>query len=101
MMLAPKRPADDALVPVAAKRQQTEGILTTVNGSIQVPKPSFNGIRRTSGLESPIMLLTGHQGAIYTMKFHPEGKIIASGSHDKDIFLWNVYGENDNFMRFL
>lgn len=57
-----------------------------------------NGKHRTSGLESPIMLLTGHQSAIYTMKFNPSGTIVASGSHDREIFLWNVYGDCKNFM---
>ncbi|KAK6914476.1 WD40 repeat [Dillenia turbinata] len=57
-----------------------------------------NGKQRTSSLESPIMLLTGHQSAIYTMKFNPAGTVIASGSHDKEIFLWHVHGECKNFM---
>ncbi|XP_015071049.1 U5 small nuclear ribonucleoprotein 40 kDa protein isoform X1 [Solanum pennellii] len=57
-----------------------------------------NGKPRTSSLESPIMLLSGHQSAVYTMKFNPAGTIIASGSHDKEIFLWNVRGDCKNFM---
>lgn len=63
------------------------------------PQPGANGKQqRTSSLESPIMLLTGHQSAVYTMKFNPAGTIIASGSHDREIFLWNVHGECKNFM---
>ncbi|CAB4262059.1 unnamed protein product [Prunus armeniaca] len=62
------------------------------------PAPGPNGKQRTSSLESPIMLLTGHQSAIYTMKFNPAGTVVASGSHDKEIFLWNVHGECKNFM---
>ncbi|KAI3959948.1 hypothetical protein MKX01_030239 [Papaver californicum] len=57
-----------------------------------------NGKQRTSSLESPIMLLAGHQSAVYTMKFNPSGTVIASGSHDKEIFLWNVHGDCKNFM---
>lgn len=56
------------------------------------------GKQRTSSLDAPIMLLTGHQSAIYCMKFNPAGTVIASGSHDKDIFLWYVHGECKNFM---
>ncbi|KAG0470871.1 hypothetical protein HPP92_017571 [Vanilla planifolia] len=41
------------------------------------------GKQRTSSLESPIMLLIGHQSAIYTMKFNPAGTVVASGSYDK------------------
>nr|POE87060.1 u5 small nuclear ribonucleoprotein 40 kda protein [Quercus suber] len=62
----------------------------------QAPGP--NGKQRTLSLESPIMLLTGHQSAIYTMKFNPAGTVVASGSHDKEIFLWNVHGDCKNFM---
>lgn len=44
------------------------------------PLSGANGKQqRTSSLESPIMLLTGHQSAVYTMKFNPAGTIIASG----------------------
>jgi len=43
------------------------------------------------------MLLTGHQGEIYSAKFHPEGQLIASAGFDRQIFLWNVYGECENF----
>ncbi|KAF3660345.1 hypothetical protein FXO38_12188 [Capsicum annuum] len=57
-----------------------------------------NGKPRTSSLESPIMLLSGHQSAVYAMKFNPAGTIIASGSHDKEILLWNVHGDCKNFM---
>ncbi|KAG7996464.1 hypothetical protein I3843_01G160800 [Carya illinoinensis] len=54
--------------------------------SPQAPGP--NGKQRTSSLESSVMLLMGHQSAIYTMKFNPSGTVIASGSHDREIFLW-------------
>lgn len=32
------------------------------------------------------------------MRFNPEGDVIASGSHDKHIFLWRTYGECENYM---
>ncbi|KAG2326174.1 hypothetical protein Bca52824_008902 [Brassica carinata] len=56
------------------------------------------GKQRTSSLEAPIMLLTGHPSAVYTMKFNPSGTMIASGSHDREIFLWRVHGDCKNFM---
>lgn len=59
--------------------------------------PVSNGKQRTSSLEAPIMLLSGHQSAIYTMKFNPAGTVIASGSHDREIFLWRVHGDCKNF----
>ena len=36
-------------------------------------------------MEAPIMLLTGHQGEIYTAKFHPEGNVIASAGFERNI----------------
>jgi len=56
------------------------------------------GIKRTSRLQAPIMLLTGHAGEVFTMKFSPGGDVVASGSFDKHIFLWNTYGDCENFM---
>lgn len=32
------------------------------------------------------------------MRFSPEGDVIASGSHDKHIFMWRTYGECENYM---
>ncbi|MBA0647369.1 hypothetical protein Goklo_015263 [Gossypium klotzschianum] len=43
--------------------------------------PDRNGNKHTSRPESPMMLLTGHQSVISTMKFNPARTIIASGSH--------------------
>ncbi|KAG1347041.1 U5 small nuclear ribonucleoprotein 40 kDa protein [Cocos nucifera] len=86
--------SSDHALAVAGPRPGNE--LTTVPQSFQVPGPG--GQQRTSSLESPIMLLTGHQSAVYTMKFNPAGTVIASGSHDRDIFLWYVHGDCKNFM---
>ncbi|XP_026321589.1 U5 small nuclear ribonucleoprotein 40 kDa protein [Hyposmocoma kahamanoa] len=55
-------------------------------------------VPRTSNLYAPIMLLEGHQGEIFTAKFHPEGKHLASAGFDRQIFLWNVYGQCENVM---
>ncbi|KAG6408432.1 hypothetical protein SASPL_131444 [Salvia splendens] len=72
--------------------------LSTFTHSFGPPGAGSNGKQRTSSLEAPIMLLTGHQSAVYSMKFNPAGTVIASGSHDRDIFLWNVHGDCKNFM---
>jgi Prp8 binding protein len=43
------------------------------------------------------MLLSGHQGEIYSCKFHPNGQTIASGGFDRQLYLWNTYGECENY----
>ncbi|KAI8368956.1 WD40-repeat-containing domain protein [Blakeslea trispora] len=54
-------------------------------------------IKRTSGLEAPVMQLTGHSGEIYTCEFDPSGEYIASAGFDRQILLWNTYGEVKNY----
>ncbi|KDE05877.1 hypothetical protein MVLG_03820 [Microbotryum lychnidis-dioicae p1A1 Lamole] len=54
-------------------------------------------IRRTSGLQAPIMCLQGHQGEILDVKFSPDGEHLASSGVDRTILLWNVYGECKNW----
>ena len=48
---------------------------------------------RTSHLAASTMLLTGHAAAVYCLQFNPTGDALASGSFDKCILLWDVYGE--------
>jgi len=55
------------------------------------------GVPRTSSLMAPIVLLEGHQAEIYSCKFDPSGKILASAGFDKRIFLWHVQGDCTNF----
>jgi Prp8 binding protein len=43
------------------------------------------------------MLLTGHKAEIYSLRFSPSGKHLVSGSFDRNIFLWNVYGDCENY----
>ncbi|KAG1679086.1 U5 small nuclear ribonucleoprotein [Nymphon striatum] len=86
-----KRKAEEgAMVPV--KRPRNEMVAVDANLKVMSAGPS-----RTSELESPIMLLTGHQSEIFCLKFHPEGGYIASAGFDRQIYLWNVYGECENF----
>lgn len=52
---------------------------------------------RTSGLLAPTMLLTGHVDQVFCVRFNEKGDCIASGSHDKKIFLWRTYGDCENY----
>ncbi|MGA1839950.1 MAG: WD40 repeat domain-containing protein [bacterium] len=38
----------------------------------------------------------GHKGWIRSLKFPPDGKMIATGSYDKTVHLWNVISEDHN-----
>lgn len=54
-------------------------------------------IARSSTLLAPTMLLTGHQAAVYTLKFDPTGLQLASAGADRSIFLWDTRGECNNY----
>ena len=59
--------------------------------------PFASASGRSSNLEAPIMHLTGHKSAVYAVRFDPTGQHIATAGKDRDILLWNVYGEADNY----
>ena len=91
-------PQGGALVEAAKKPRTAEGTLTTASkagGAIQVAGP-----QRTSELLAPIMLLTGHEGPVLSSKFSPDGRHMVSGSHDKLLLLWEVFGECKNTLTF-
>ncbi|KAI6191885.1 WD-40 repeat protein [Aphelenchoides bicaudatus] len=54
-------------------------------------------IPRTSGLQEPSMLLTGHQGEIFSVSASSDGTCFASAGFDQQILLWNIYGDCENF----
>ncbi|KAK9885235.1 hypothetical protein WA026_010738 [Henosepilachna vigintioctopunctata] len=80
----------NSLVP-ASKKSKNEVALVNKNKSVLQATPA-----RTSNLFAPILLLEGHEGEIFTVKFHPEGQYLASSGFDRKIFLWSVYGECEN-----
>lgn len=56
----------------------------------------LKGPPRTSSLHAPIMQLSGHQGEVFVCKFHPEGETLASSGHDRQLFVWNTFGDCEN-----
>ncbi|RVE47117.1 hypothetical protein evm_008194 [Chilo suppressalis] len=88
-----KRKADDYSVVPAKKTRHEISVVGTREKAVVT-----SSVPRTSNLYAPIMLLEGHQGEIFTAKFHPEGKHLASAGFDRQIFMWNVYGQCENVM---
>jgi len=78
---------DGALIPIQQQQQASNKQL--------IPLPP--GVKRTSSLLSPTMLLSGHQGEVWATKFSPSGKELASASFDKTILLWKTTGECPNY----
>jgi Prp8 binding protein len=50
----------------------------------------ITSVPRTSGLQAPVMELTGHSGEVFVARFNPEGNYIASGSMDRSISKYPV-----------
>lgn len=76
--------APDELVQAAKRTKQ------------ELQKVPDNLPPRTSDLAAPIMHLTGHAAEIFCCKFGPFGDILASAGFDRQIFIWNVFGECEN-----
>jgi len=87
----------DAGAMVEAKKQRTAGgalVTSGAGGGALVTA----GPQRTSELLAPIMLLSGHGAAVHTAKFSPDGMHLLTGSHDKTLLLWEVFGECRNVL---
>lgn len=74
----------------ASKRAKTETVDNSMAliASIKSHHSSLilrenNQSQRVSSLKAPEMILSGHDGAIYSMAFDPQGKQLCSGSMDK------------------
>ncbi|XP_072028247.1 U5 small nuclear ribonucleoprotein 40 kDa protein-like [Amphiura filiformis] len=91
VMESKRKIEEGALVPIKRPRNELVAAETEIKSLIESGPP------RTSSLLAPIMLLSGHEGDVFSAKFHPNGSTLASASFDRSIFLWNVYGECDNY----
>eukprot|EP01060_Flectonema_neradi_P003489 TRINITY_DN12250_c0_g1_i2.p1 TRINITY_DN12250_c0_g1~~TRINITY_DN12250_c0_g1_i2.p1 ORF type:complete len:367 (+),score=49.49 TRINITY_DN12250_c0_g1_i2:37-1101(+) len=88
---------EGAVVAIQEEKRQKEGagsiVVTGKSSKMQVVRA------RTSDLEAPVMKLEGHKREILTMRFNPNGNYLASGGHDQELFVWNVYGNCQNLYR--
>ncbi|KAL6776764.1 hypothetical protein ACKKBF_B30830 [Auxenochlorella protothecoides x Auxenochlorella symbiontica] len=102
---ASKRPLSDgeeagpsgALVEIKRQRLDEGVVVPAGPASSLATKPQ--GPSRTSALLAPTMLLTGHADQVFTLKFNPDGDVLATGSYDKTILLYRTYGECENFLQ--
>jgi Prp8 binding protein len=69
------------------RREENDNQLINVEQtSSEVMVHESNNINtRSSGLQAPTMLLSGHEGAVFSLSFDPTGKNLASGSMDRNI----------------
>ena len=86
--------------PPRRSRSSTDDRIVVRDGidSATATKITDKEQKRTSNLRAPIMLLEGHSGAVHTIKFDPTGNFLASGSFDRTVQFWGVYGDCDNYM---
>lgn len=48
-------------------------------------------------MQAPIVMLTGHEGAVTSLAFAPGGAAFATGAFDSQVFLWSTFGGNVNY----
>lgn len=79
---------DVALIADKKLRTDEDGAIVGKEITLHAKKHSMKG---------PTMLLTGHDGEIFTAKFHPNGAILASAGSDRSIFLWSTKSDCENY----
>jgi Prp8 binding protein len=55
--------------------------------------PRIENIKKEMSLYNPTIMLSGHQGEIFTGKFSNEGFLYASAGFDRQINIWEVFEE--------
>jgi len=85
---------------VTKKSRGEDGAVVTAGskgGQLIESSGSSSTIARTSNLQAPNMLLTGHSAAVHSAKINHDGTTLATCSSDKQIMLWDVYGDCTNW----
>lgn len=76
-----KRKNQQESVDIVLKRSKNTEIVKSDRNVLSVLESN----ERTSKLNSPTMLLSGHRAPVYGLAFDATGKYIASSSFDRDI----------------
>jgi Prp8 binding protein len=81
-----KRQQPDSVEEEEIAKKSRYDVAIIPNSSTEIVSTSHSSVsERTSQLLAPTMLLTGHEGAIYSISFDPSGQYLASGSFDNNI----------------
>ncbi|KAI9090465.1 CG3436-like protein [Phlyctochytrium arcticum] len=96
--MADKRKADDPFGALIKKAKSDADASTSLVTASIPQRAVIRTVKRTSDLQAPIMLLSGHEGEVFTCRFSPRGRLLASGSFDRMIYLWETHGECKNVM---
>lgn len=93
-----KRPGSPSQSHSLVKKGKSDNNLSLLVSKSSVKETGLQKISRTSRLAAPIIHLTGgHEAEILTARFDPTGQFIVSSGMDRNISLWNVYGECSNY----
>ncbi|KAI8881850.1 WD40 repeat-like protein [Backusella circina FSU 941] len=91
-------PSGGALIKRARQEPENDAALITLSNERSGTKNAIVGtIKRTSGLQAPVMQLLGHEGEVFSCEFDRSGEYIASAGYDRQILLWNTYGDCQNY----
>lgn len=86
---------------VTKKSKGDTGAMVVTNTStgalVSANSSDVHQITRTSNLQAPNMLLTGHSAAVHSAQISHDGTCLATASSDKSILLWDVYGDCENW----
>ncbi|WWC63700.1 uncharacterized protein I303_106305 [Kwoniella dejecticola CBS 10117] len=98
----PSGPGSAIIKRARVDDEEVENGTTTMtvasSGEGQRKNALIRSVKRTSGLEAPIVSLTGaHGGEITACKFDPSGQTLAACSVDRSISLWKTYPPHDNY----
>ena len=87
-----KRQQPDSVEEEEIAKKTRYDVAIIPNSSTEIVATSNSGANeRTSQLLAPTMLLTGHEGAIYSISFDPSGQYLASGSFDNNICKFDIF----------